>query len=351
MRTTLATVTALVKIAATRSTWCWGVIQMIILVIARARSKGDPAARSRFAALLKKESGDFAANVTSIALQAAVIVATAGTGAAIGRTAERGFLKSFTHELEGLTTGPLKAFKEEGLKSITAKFAVEDVGKGVATGGRKVLAVEVEEGAVAIYIRQARVKGRLVKAREVVQFTSKNQMNGAKLVSVNKTLLRFAGKGAAGTVATIAAAQIIVETRAPSGAGAGPGAVPEAKAGRPSSLSNVQMWPSQIEMFTAAKAPLADATEHAEEQLKNAKESLGDAQAPAVQAAFQKIMDAQKQQADAAREVKADAAAGKDNTDKGATTAQTGGVAKAKADDANKQIGDKQQQLAGAGDS
>ncbi len=328
----VATLTALVKILLDAVDALLSLAQMVALAL-RARCTDDPAQRARLAAMIKKESGDFASNVLGIALQAVVIVATAGTGGAVARTAEKGFLKSFGKELEGLTTGPIKAFKNKGIESITEKFAVHEAGKGIgtgiATGGRKVLGVEVEEGLVQLD-RNLRVGNRITSAREVLEFDkvnpiTKNQMNGAKLKQVDTALKRFAGKGITGTAGTIGSGQLVVESHEPAGAGGGPGVkAAESKPGKAASLTTVQMWPSQIERFEAAKAPLADAKEHAEEQLANAKDQLGATKSPEVEEKIKAAMALQKQQAEVAKKVATDAKTGSGTSTTTATVAGQG---------------------------
>src|SRR5262249_12322294 len=82
----VATITGLIKVMCDVIDMVLGIVQIVILII-RARSSKDPAARARFAALLKKESGDLAANVTSVAMQVVVMAATAGAGTAIKKMA------------------------------------------------------------------------------------------------------------------------------------------------------------------------------------------------------------------------------------------------------------------------
>ena len=341
----VATITGLIKIMCDVIDMVLGIVQIVILII-RARSTKDPAARARFAALLKKESSDLAANVTSVAMQVVVMVATAGAGTAIKKVA--GIETSFGKELKSLIS-PAKVF-EGGLGETLAKFkyAEQPLGKNIATDGRRLIGAEVgEEATVGVSRMKRAANGRVTKAREVLKFEpseykaiAKNQMKGAKLVQLNGMMKYISGKGATQTVATVATAQLVVITRAPSGPStpSGEGGVPRIPDKPEGALTTVNMWPSQLEAFKTAKAPLAAAKERTEEQYNAAKEQAGEELAAEVDAKLKQVLEASQKQTQTAGGVTTDANEGKANSDKGADQAAQGADKKAKADSTNSQI-------------
>ncbi len=349
----VATIAALVKIILDVVDMILGLAQIVILCF-RIKASKDPVERARFATMLKKESSELAANVTSVAMQALVIVATAGTGTAFAKTAEKSLGKTFGSELAKLTINPIKEVAKDGLKGLTKNFAIESAGKGVATNGRRVLAAEVEEGMVHIQALKRGARGRVTKTREFIKFTSRNQMNGAKLLSVNKQIGKIAAKGGTATIAVSGAEQLKVQTRQPSTSGSGPteqkgGELNVPSKGAGGSLTTVQMWPSQIEAFTSAKAPLAAAKERMEEQYENAKGQLGEDKSGNVEASLKKILEASKEQQHTGETVKTDAAEGKQNSLKGAETAGKGKEQNAKKESTAGQISGQQSKLDGEG--
>ncbi|MDB4958767.1 MAG: hypothetical protein JWO36_6336 [Myxococcales bacterium] len=325
----VATITALIKLSLDVIDMMLGIFQMCIL-IGRARATKDPAARARFAQLLKKEAGDLSANVVSCTIQVAVMVATAGTGAAFAKKGTS-FLTAFKKEF-GELIRPSVVFKG-GIKGIAEKFAFEEPGKHVKFG-RKVLGVEAESEITMINKLKRGVKASSKgKKRELVKFSSK--VNGGKLVQVNRIAWKLSAKGTTATIVAPTGGQLIVETRAPDRGGSSPAGgggelhVPE-KPGSP--LTSVQMWPTQLETFRTAKAPLAAAKERTEEQYANAKEQLGEAKSPAVAAKLKEVSERAKKSGTAAGEVEGDAVAGKESSDKGQEQGAKGKETKAKAD-------------------
>jgi hypothetical protein len=340
----VAIITGLIKLMCDVIDMVLGIVQIVILII-RARSTKDPAARARFAALLKKESGDLAANVTSVAMQVVVMVATAGAGTAVKKAA--GVEASFGKELKSLIS-PAKVF-EGGLGETLSKFkyAEQPLGKNIATGGRRLLGAEVGEEATVGVSRLKRVSGRVTKAREVLKFEpseykaiAKNQMKGAKLVQLNSMMAYISGKGVTQTVATVGTAQLVVITRAPSGPStpSGEGGVPRIPDKPQGALTTVNMWPSQLEAFKTAKAPLAAAKERTEEQYNAAKEQAGEELAAEVDAKLKQVLDESTKQTATAGSVTTDANEGKANSDKGADQAAQGKDKKAQADGTNSKI-------------
>lgn len=354
----VATITGLIKLMCDMIDMILGIVQIVILII-RARSSKDPAARARFAALLKKESGDLAANVTSVAMQVVVMAATAGAGTAIKKLA--GMETSFGKELNSLIN-PRKVF-EGGFKEMVGKFkyAEQGVGKNVATGGRRLIGAEVgEEATVGISRLKRAANGRVTKVREVLKFEpshyaaiAKNQMKGAKLVQLNGMMKYIAGKGATQTVATVGTAQLIVVTRAPTGPSTpsgGEGSAPKVPNKPAGALTTVNMWPSQLEAFKTAKEAIPAAIERTEEQYEAAKEQAGEELAHEVDEKLKQVLEASQGQTETAGAVKTDAEEGKANSDKGATQAGEGKEKKAQADSTNTQINSEGQKTAGQAD-
>ena len=355
---TVATITALIKLFLDVVDVILGIVQMLILIGRARAAKGNPAERARFAALLHKESGDLAANVTGIAMQAVVIVATAGAGAGVAKAtgnAEKGFTHAFTEELRELTTGPIKELREQGAVGLLkSKFGVVKAPSGVSTGGRRVIGSEVDAGTVGV-LRMAPRRGKgagrgLSGARELVPWEAKNYMRGARVGNFKATLGKLAGKGAGQSLATFSTAQLIVNTKAPSRDGSSPSGTPgKIEPGSVKSLTSVRMWPSQIEAFETAKAPLPAAKERTEEQYSNAKSSLSKDKAGKAETKLKAALAVQKSQSETAGKVTSDAHEGKAKSDEGATKAGEGKSQKAKADSTNSQIQSKGQHLDGQG--
>lgn len=348
----VATIAALIKIICDVIDMILGIAQMVILCWKIKHTK-DPAERVRYATMLKKESNELAANVVSVVMQGVVILATAGTGAAFGKTAEKGLAKTFGSELAKLTINPVKAVFKDGLKGLTEGFAIKAAGKGVAAGGRRVLAAEAEEGLMKLNVLKRASNGRVTKARELVEFTTRNQMSGAKLVQVNKQVAKLATKGGNATVIAGTFEQLKVVTRQPT-SGGGPGEqkggleVPT-KAGQ-GPLTTVQMWPTQIEAFQNAKAPLAAARERMEEAHNAAKEQLGEDQSGKIEEQLKKVLATSKAQQEGGTTVAADAAAGKANSAQGGDAATKGVAANAKKTETAGQMDGQKAKLGGQAD-
>jgi hypothetical protein len=344
----VATITGLIRILCDLIDMLLGVLQMIILIV-RARTASDPAARARYAQLLHKEANDFASTVTGVVLQVAVMAATAGAGAAMSRTAERGLLRTWANEFNKLIN-PRLVFKG-GVRGVLGKFAIEEAGKGVATNGRRVLAVEAEEGFVKINRMRRGPGGRVTREREIVPFTTRNQMRGARLVTDAAAVRRIAVTATVGGVISTATGQINVALRAPSGPTTPTGSrgldVPTRAGG---ALSTVEMWPSQIELFQTAKAPLPAARTRMQEQHAAAREQAGPEQAAAIDARLREALARTTRTQRAASQVQGDAAQGQQNTDRGAATAAQGREQRARADHVNTQIQAQGQRMSGAAD-
>ncbi len=313
-----------------------GFIQMIILVI-RARCSKDPGERARFAQLLHKEAGDMAANIVGVGMQCAVLVATAGVGVGMTKGISKLFTKEFGHafgEELGKLLNPRVVFKG-GIKGIAEKFAVRQVGKGVVKAplGGKTVAVAGEDVLKLQVLK--RVAGRVTKEREIVAFTTKNQMNGARLVRCNAALRKLAVMDiTAVPTAGLTAASITVQSKAPNAASisrpgsAGGIQVPEKPAG---AMTTVGVWPSLLEQFANAKAPLGGAIKRTEEQYENAKEQAGPELAAQVDAKLKEVSARSQAQNATASAVATDATAGKANAEQGADVANKGNAEKTKA--------------------
>ncbi|HLL24398.1 MAG TPA: DUF4157 domain-containing protein, partial [Kofleriaceae bacterium] len=314
-----------------------GLVQMIILVI-RARSSKDPGERARFAQLLHKEAGDMAANVVLITMQVTVLVVTAGVGTGMTKGISKMFTKDFGRAFGvelGKLLNPTIVFKG-GLAGIAEKFATKQVGKGVkAPMGGKTVAVAAEDVLKLNVLK--RVAGRRVtKDREVVPFTTKNQMNGARLVRCNAALKKIAAMDFTAIPAGgLTASTIIVQSKAPNPAAistpgsAGGAKVPEKVDG---AMTTVGVWPSLLEQFANAKAPLGDAMKRTEKQYEHAKAQAGPELAAQVDAKLKEVSARSKAQKAAATNVAGDASEGKASSDKGADTANRGNTEKAKAE-------------------
>lgn len=342
-----------------------GVLQMLILII-RARASKDPAERARFAQLLHKEAGDFAANVVGISAQLAVMVATAGVGAGmtkgITQMGTKGAAKTFGAELGKLllpqaVLAPFAkmqfrtAFK--GLVGNVRTAATGSaVGKGVKVAGgiRVPGAAQGAEGVLGISVLRRAANGRVTSQRQVIEFTTKNQMNGARVARVNQFLRKGIAVDA-GNISTIGGtAQLVVQTKQPDASsiarpgGANPMQVPDKPSG---ALTTVMMWPSQLEAMQAAKDPLADAITRMRNQHQTAAEQAGPEIAAQVDAKLKEIADRRAAQSSTASSVAADAAEGKANSAKGAEQAGQGKDTKAKADAAKQKVDGEQKKVEG----
>ena len=312
-----------------------GFVQMIILVI-RARCSKDPGERARFAQLLHKEAGDMAANIVGVSMQCAVLVATAGVGVGMTKGISKMFTKEFGHafgEELGKLLNPRIVFKG-GIKGVVDKFAVRQVGKGVkAPLGGKSVAVAGEDVLKLSVLK--RVGGRVTKERQIVSFTTKNQMNGARLVRCNAALKKIAAMDAAAVPSGgLTVATLIVQSKAPNpgsigqAGGGGRIEVPEKPAG---AVTTVGAWPSLLEQFSNAKEPLAGAITRTEEQYENARTQAGADLGAAVDAKLREVAERSHAQTATATTVGSDAREGKANTDRGGDLANKGNAEKTKA--------------------
>ena len=319
-----------------------GVLQMLILVI-RARCSKDPNERARFAQLLHKEANDLATNVVGIVTQVAVLAVTAGVGAGMSKgfskIATREFGESFAEEF-GKLVNPKIVFKG-GLDGIAEKFGTQQVGKRVKVAGSedgKVVGVATED-VLGIQVLKRNAAGNSVtKERQIIKFTTKNQMNGARVARIDRALHKL---GAMDFTAVpgfgLHVQTIMVAAKAPDPTAlARPNQghqlrVPEKPGEGGGPLTTVAMWPSQIEAFSNARAPLPGAIEYMEDQYKNAKEQAGPELAAKVDAKLKEVSERSKKSSAVAKDVGADAKEGQTNAAKGQQTAAQGAGAKDKA--------------------
>ena len=318
-----------------------GVIQMIILIV-RARNSKDPAARARFAALLHKEANDFGANVVSIGVQVAVMAVSAGVGAGLSRGANT-FVSSFRSEFTRMITPALKPWTlGSNIRGIANMMRPAAAGTGVRgltgrnlagqTVPRTVLNAEVNAGLIGVN-RQLRVGNRITAARETIPFTAANQMRGARLVLMRRALVSNLLVNTGGFKIGFGASQLQADVKQPrASAGGTSSSSPSANGGTlsvpqaaGSDLSKVQMWPSQIEAFEAAKGPIQGTTDRTQRQYEMAEAQAGPELSAQVRTAFQGATNSAGQMRFGAMAVQTDAQEGQANTQRGLQQTQQAG--------------------------
>jgi len=317
-----------------------GIIQMIILVV-RARNSKDPAARARFAALLRKEAGDFGSNVVSIGMQVAVMAVSAGIGAGISRGAN-GFLATFRAEFSRMIAPALKPWTlGQNFSRIAMLASPAQAGRGVSTNvtgrnlrgqtvPRTALNAETEAGIIGIQRNVRGARGRMTTAKEIVPFTGANQMRGARLILVRRALVSNLVINTGGFKIGTLGGQTQADIKQPrADRGGTSSSSPSANGGRVdvpreagSDLSKVSMWPSQIEAFESSKGPLQGAADRTQRQYEMAESQAGPELAAQVRTAFQGATNNAGQMRFGAMQVQTDAQAGQANTQRG--LAQTG---------------------------
>ncbi|MBA2543544.1 MAG: hypothetical protein H0V17_28140, partial [Deltaproteobacteria bacterium] len=308
-----------------------GIIQMIILVV-RARNSKDPAARARFAQLLRKEANDFGANVVSIGVQVAVMAVSAGIGAGLSRGANS-FISAFRAEFTKVIRPALKPWT---IGNNIARMMPTQAGRGVnanltgrnlrgQTVPRRVIAAEAEAGIVAIQRNVRGARGRMTTAKEIVPFTQANQMRGARLVLMRRALISNLIVNTGGFKIGLGGGQLQADIKQPRAANGGTSSTaPSANGGRVNAptevgadLSKVEMWPSQIALFENSKAPLQGAVDRTQRQYDMAESQAGPELAAQVRTAFQGANNSAGQVRFGAMQVQNDAQAGQANTQRG----------------------------------